>query len=156
MAQVPKPISSTFSDIFSELNSNVTQITDAQNNTIELDRNNGNYWYGAYPDTELITDKDRYPIGILDTPNYEEEITGLHTNTINLSASISVLSTRKDQAPKFIEDAVWHIRDNMDSFDRLHSFEVGSSSQQTLVSGRGDMKIHEYTVPLTFEMIVDP
>jgi len=68
MVQSATLVSDTFSEVFKELNEAVQSVTNLSGDTITLDENNGNYWLGAYPDTELITDKSRYPIGILNTP----------------------------------------------------------------------------------------
>lgn len=155
MAKPATMVSDTFSEIFSELNNNVTQITDSQNNTVSLRDNNGNYWYGAYPDTSLITDKDEYPIGILRTPTFTEDQIGLHSNEVALTAQIIVYGTRAEHPPKFIEKAVDHLRNNADKLDRLYNFEVGTTTQDFRVAGN-DMKVHQYSAPLTLNMLVDP
>lgn len=149
-------VSDTFAEVFAELNGNVTEITNSQGNTPSLNRSNGNQWYGAYPDTELITSKSKYPIGILDTPTFSEEQVGLHTNEVTLNMTVAVHGTRKENPPRFAEKAADHIRNNSDKFDRLYDFTVSGSDEDTVVAGKGDMKIHMYSVTLQFKMIVDP
>lgn len=156
MAAPATMISDTFSEIFTELNNNVTSITDSQNNTVELRKNNSNYWYGAYPDTKLITDEGEYPIGVIRTPNFNESQIGLHTNEVTLTTDIIVWGTRAEHPPKFIEKAIDHLRNNVDSLDRLYNFSTGEATRDFQVTGKGDMKVHQYSVPVILNILVDP
>jgi len=151
-------VSDTFSEIFAVLNSNVSSITNSQGNTVTLDEtDSGNFWTGSYPDKELITDEDRYPIAILNTPEFDESIIGLRLSETNLEVDVTVYDTRAEHPPKFVEKAVDYIRNNEDIQESgLYNAEVVDSTHNVLTTQRGDLKIHEYTatVSLGFEVCV--
>lgn len=155
MVQSATLVSDTFSEVFKELNEAVQSVTNLSGDTITLDENNGNYWLGAYPDTELITDKSRYPIGILNTPEVDESIIGLRRSDAILEMEVSVYDTRAEHPPKFVEKAVDVLRNNEAIQDSgLHSVRVADSEQNRLTSQRGELTVHEYssTVEFGFEV----
>jgi len=144
-------VSDTFSEVYSELNSNVQSITNLGGDTISLRSENGNYWLGSYPDTELITDKDRYPIAVLNTPEVDESMIGLRLSEAALEIDLTVYGTRAEHPPKFVEKAVDVLRNNSNIKDSgLYNAEVVDSTQDVLTSQRGDLKIHEYTATVAF------
>jgi len=151
-------VSDTFSEIFTELNNNVTDITNLAGDTISLDQtDSGNYWTGSYPSTELIKDRDRYPIAVLDTPELDESIIGLRLSEAVIEVDITVYDTRKEHPPKFVEQAVEELRNNETIQNAgLYNVEVVDSTSDTLTAQRGDLKIHEYTatVGLGFQVCV--
>ncbi len=150
-------VSDTFSEMFTELNNNVTSITNSGGDTISLRSQNGNSWTGSYPDTELITDKDEYPIAILNTPEFNESIIGLRLSDTTLEVDISVYDTRAEHPPRFVEAAVDQLRNNENIQNQgLHSLQVVDSSQNVLTTQRADLVIHEYTatVEVGFELCV--
>jgi len=145
-------VSDTFSEVYSELNANVQEITNLGGDTISLRNENGNYWLGAYPETELITDKDRYPIGILNTPELDEEAIGLRLNEAALEMEVTVFDTRAEHPPKFVEKALDQLRNNTTIREAgLYDLEVIDSSTDTLTQRRGDLKIHEYSATVAFK-----
>lgn len=151
MVNAATMVSDTFSEVFSQLNSNVTQVTNLAGDTISLRSENGNQWIGAYPDTELITDKDKYPIGVLNTPEVDETIIGLRLSNTNLEMDISVYDTRAEHPPKFVEKAVDQLRNNQTLHDEgLYNVEVVDTTQDVLTTQRGDLKIHVYTATVAF------
>jgi len=110
-----------------------------------------NQWLGAYPDTELITDKDAYPIGVLQTPEVDESIIGLRLSNSTLEMDISVYDTRAEHPPKFVEAAVSHLRNNTTIQNAgLYNVEVVDSTTDVLTTQRGDLKIHVYTATVAF------
>lgn len=145
-------VSDTFSEVFQVLNANVSSITNSQGNTISLDKtDSGNYWTGSYPDRELITDEDRYPIAILNTPEFDESIVGFRRTETVLEADISVYDTRAEHPPKFVELAVDCLRNNADLQDAcLYNVEVVDSTTNVLTTQRAELKIHEYTATVAF------
>jgi len=151
-------VSDTFSEMFSVLNANVSDITNSQGNTITLDEtDSGNYWTGSYPDRELITDEDRYPIAILNTPEFDESIIGFRRTESVLEVDISVYDTRAEHPPKFVEKAVACLRNSEDlQSAHLYNVEVVDSTHDVLTQQRSDLKIHNYTatVAVGFEFEV--
>jgi len=148
-------VSDTFSQIFNVLNKNVYEISNSQGEFVSLDEtDSGNYWTGSYPHTELITDQDEYPIGVLDTPEFDEDIVGLRLTDSNLEIDITVYDTRAEHPPKFVEKAVNQIRNN-DTLKNtgLYNVRTVDSTNEVLVAQRGGLKIHSYTatVELGFE-----
>jgi len=152
-------VSDTFSEMFNILNAEVSSITNSQGNTIELDEtDSGNYWTGSYPDKELITDEGRYPIAILNTPEFDESIIGFRLNESVLEVDVTVYDTRAENPPKFVEKAVACLRNNDDLYDAgLYNVEVVDSTHNVLTQQRSDLKIHEYTatVAVGFQLCVD-
>lgn len=151
-------VSDTFSEMFNILNENVSSITNSQGDIVELDRtDSGNYWTGSYPDKELITDEERYPIAILNTPEFDESIIGLRLSESTLEVDVTVYDTRAEHPPKFVEKAVAKFRDN-DKLQEagLYNVEVVDSTHDVLTQQRGELKIHEYTatVGLGFQVCV--
>lgn len=145
-------VSGTFSEMFSVLNENVTSITNSQGNTVNLDTtDSGNYWTGSYPEKELITDADRYPIAILNTPEFDESIIGFRLSESVIEVDITVYDTRAEHPPKFVEKAISYIRDD-DGIQEsgLYNPEVVDSTHNVLTTQRNDLKIHEYTATVSF------
>jgi len=144
-------VSDTFSEMFNILNENVSDITNSQGNTITLDEtDSGNYWTGSYPDRELITDEGRYPIAILNTPEFDESIIGLRLSESMLEVDVTVYDTRAEHPPKFVEKAVNELRNNEDLQDAgLYNVEVVDSTHNVLTQQRADLKIHEYTATVS-------
>lgn len=151
-------VSDTFSAFFDELNANVNSITNSQGNTISLDEtDSGNYWLGSYPDRELITDKDRYPMAVLNTPEVDESIIGLRLSETNLEVDISVYDTRAEHPPRFVEAALDHLRNNTNiQNEGLYNLQVVDSDKNVLTTQRGDLVVHEYTatVEVGFQICV--
>lgn len=151
-------VSDTFSEMFKILNENVEFIENSQSNKIYLDEtDSGNYWTGSYPDKELIEDKDRYPIGILNTPEFDESIIGLRLSESVLEIDISVYDTRAEHPPRFVQKAISCLRDNQNLKQAgLYNVEVVDSTHDVLTTQRADLKVHEYTatVAVGFEVQV--
>jgi len=151
-------VSDTFSEMFNVLNANVSDITNSQGNTINLDEtDSGNYWTGSYPDRELITDEDRYPIAILNTPEFDENIIGLRLSESRLEIDITVYDTRAEHPPKFVEKAVDQLRNNQTLQDEgFYNVEVVDSTMDVLTSQRASLKVHSYTatVAIGYEVCV--
>lgn len=144
-------VSGTFSEMFSVLNANVSSITNSQGNTVNLDTtDSGNYWTGSYPEKELITDADRYPIAILNTPEFDESIIGFRLSESVIEVDITVYDTRAEHPPKFVEKAVYQLRNNQDIQDSgLYNVEVVDSTHNVLTTQRNDLKIHQYTATVS-------
>jgi hypothetical protein len=152
-------VSDTFSQMFNVLNKNVYEISNSQGEVVSLDEtDSGNYWTGSYPEKELITDKDRYPIAILNTPEFDESIIGLRRTETTLELDVSVYDTRAENPPKFVELAVDCLRNNSDlKSARLYNIQVVDSTNNVLTTQRADLKIHEYTATVSagFEFCVN-
>jgi len=159
MVQKTTLVSGTFSEFFKVLNEEVSSVKNIQGDTIELDEtDSGNYWTGSYPDTELIKDEDRYPIGILNTPEFDESITGYRRTESVLEVDITVYDTRAEHPPKFVEKAVSCLRNNQDlKAEGLYNVQVVDTTKNVLTQQRSDLKIHEYTatVAVGFEFVVN-
>jgi hypothetical protein len=151
MVQKATLVSDTFSEVFGVLNENVRTIQNLGGDTIELDETeSGNYWLGSYPDREIIEDEDRYPIGILMTPEFDESIIGFRRTESVLSIDITVYDTRAEHPPKFVEKAVACLRNNTDLKSvRLYNISVTDTSKSVLTQQRADLKIHEYTATVS-------
>jgi len=144
-------VSGTFSEVFKELNANVRTVTNIAGEAITLDENNGNYWVGSFPDTTLIKDKDRYPIGVLDTPEVDETIIGYRRSDANVEIDIKVFDTRAEHPPKFVEKAVECLRDNPRiKKSGLFNAQLQDTTQETLTTQRGELTVHEYTGTVRF------
>lgn len=144
-------VSGTFSEMFQVLNANVSSITNSQGNTVTLDEtDSGNYWTGSYPEKELIQEADRYPIAILNTPEFDESIIGLRLSESVIEVDITVYDTRAEHPPKFVEKAVDQLRNNQDIQDSgLYNVEVVDSTHNVLTTQRNDLKIHQYTATVS-------
>lgn len=144
--------------MFNVLNENVYSITNSQGSTVELDEtDSGNYWTGSYPDRELITDEERYPIAILNTPEFDESIVGFRLNESVLEVDVTVYDTRAENPPKFVEKAISNIRTSQKLQDSgFYNIEVVDSTHNVLTQQRADLKIHEYTatVAVSFQLCV--
>ena len=140
-------LSDIFSEIFTILNSNAYSITNNNNDTITLNKSGSNYWFGAFPDID-IEDSSNYPIGIIRSPEFEENMEGFRFKQIPSYVDIAVFDTRAEHPPKFVEKAMYQLRQNASSLREagLHSLEAGRSN--TDMDMRGDMKIHSVTVPV--------
>lgn len=147
-------VTDTFSELFTLLNNNVTSATDSQGNTVNLrESGNGYHWYGAYPETSLITDSSEYPIAVISTPNFDETPTGFRYGDSSITIEITVYGTRAEHPPLFIEKAAEALRDNIDSLygAKLNDFSLGKTRTDVTVGrggDRGDLKIHEMTLPI--------
>lgn len=152
-------VSDTFSEMFSILNEEVTEIKNSSGDTIYLDETDSyNFWTGSFPDKDEIESKDRYPIAILNTPEFDESVIGLRRTETVLEVDISVYDTRAEHPPKFVEKAVACLRNHPDleSAD-LYNVQVVDSTTNVLTTQRSDLKIHEYTatVSVGFEFAVN-
>lgn len=159
LVTLPTAISDTFSEVFLQLNEKVSSIQNLQGDTVRLsETDSGNYWTGSYPDTELITDKDRYPIGILNTPEIGENVVGFRRTEVTTEIDISVYSTRAEHPPKFVEKAVDALRGNAElQKEGFFKPKIVDTTENVLTTQRADLKIHEYTatVSMKFEGCVD-
>lgn len=150
-------VTDTFSELFTLLNNNVTTATDTQGNTVELrTSDNGNHWYGEYPSTSMITDSSEYPIGVISTPNFDETPQGFRYGNSEITLEITVYGARAEHPPLFIEQVAETIRDNIKDLygAKLNNFRLGRSRTDVTAGrggDRGDLKIHEMTIPITFD-----
>jgi len=150
-------VTDVFSEIFSLLNSNVTSKTDSTGTTVELRQSeNGNYWYGSYPETKLITDKTAYPIGVIDTPNFLEEEMDWNFNNNEITVDVTVYGARAEHPPLFIQAVAETLRQNFDTLQKEGLKHLSFGQTRTDVTAgrggdRGDLKIHEMTVPIELE-----
>lgn len=151
MVQKTTLVSDTFTEIFTILNAEVRDITNIGGDVVELDEtDSGNYWMGSYPERELIEDESRYPIGILQTPEFDETIIGFRRTESVLDIEITVYDTRAEHPPKFVEKAVACLRRNKDLEDaRLYNVSVTDTTKSVLTQQRADLKIHEYTATVS-------
>jgi hypothetical protein len=151
MVQKTALVSETFSELFQLLNENVREIKNNSGDTITLDEtDSGNYWTGSFPNTEEIQSKDRYPIGILKTPEFDESVVGLRRTDSNLEVEVSVFDTRAEHPPKFVEKAVDCFRNSEDLKEaNLYNVSVIDSTKTVLTTQRADLKIHEYTATMS-------
>lgn len=143
-------VSDVFSEFHSILNSNVTSVS-VSGGTVDLrESSNGNHWYGAYPDTSLITDKEEYPIGVITTPTFNQSIEGYNYDEADFTFDISVFATRAENAPKVAEKAWNEIRKKQNTLEsaELYLLETGNSTQEVIVDDRGGLKIHNYIIPV--------
>jgi len=151
-------VSDTFSELFNVLNENVRSIKNNGGDTILLDETeSNNYWTGSFPDRDAIESKDRYPIGILRTPEFSESVIGLRRTDSMIDVEVSVYDTRAEHPPKFVEKAVSCFRNNTDlKAANLYNIQVTDSTKNVLTTQRADLKVHEYTatVSLGFEFEV--
>lgn len=148
MVQRSTVLSDTFKVVHTILNDNVQSVS-TTGGTVTLDSNNGNYWYGAFPDID-IENKDAYPIGVIETPNTNEQKLGWQWTENGLVIEISVYAARAEHVPKFMEAALEALRDNLDHLHSagLYNMEIDQSTSEMQV--RGDVKIHRLTVPVRF------
>jgi len=147
----------TFSELFTLLNNNVTSATDTQGNNVNLrSSDNGNQWYGEYPETSLITNSSEYPIAVISTPNFDETPEGFRYDRSEITVEITVFGARAEHPPLFIEKAAEAIRNNLGDLygAKLNNFSLGQTRTETTVGrggDRGDLKIHEMTLPVSFD-----
>jgi|APHM01.1.fsa_nt_gi hypothetical protein len=158
MVQQTTLVSDTFSEIFVILNEEVSSIRNNSGDTIELDEtDSGNYWLGSFPDRKLIEDADRYPIAVLNTPEFDESIIGFRRSETTLEIDITVYDTSAEHPPKFVEKAVACLRqsDKLEA-EGFYNVQVVDTTKNVLTQQRADLKIHEYTatVSVGFELAV--
>lgn len=149
-------VSDTFSEIFDILNSNVQSVTLGGGSSVTLrETDSGNYWLGAFPDIEY-EDSSEYPIGVIDSPRFNENIATMGGNTDVLTVEIMVFATRKETAARFAEKAWDQIRSNWSSLQDAGLSQVETLESRTDVSVQGDIKVHEYRIPvrMVFEVAV--
>lgn len=153
-------VTDVFSELFSLLNSNVTSLTDSTGATVELRQSdNGNYWYGSYPETSLITQSSEYPIGVIDTPNKQEDEEDWNLNRASMTIDITVYAARAEHVALFTEAAEETLRQNFDELQKEGLSHLSFGQTRTDVTAgrggdRGDLKIHERTVPVNLEFPV--
>lgn len=150
MVQEASIIPDTFAEIFSILNSNVQDVTNAAGDTITLRKVNGNYWTGSFPEID-IDDSSNYPIGVIDTPNFNSEITGFDLKTDTLPTAISVYGTRKEHPPRFVSKAWDELQNNVDDLRGAGLYGLTTNTSEQSTTMRDEIKVHEYTLPVVLQ-----
>jgi len=141
-------VSDVFSTIFDILNSNAYQATDSAGDTVTLSKtDSGNYWTGSFP-RRRIKDKSIYPIGVINTPEFSEDIRGFRWTEQPTTTRIAVHATRSEHPPLFAQKALKSLRDNISNLEDegLNKLETGRSTADQTV--RGDLQIHTYIIPI--------
>lgn len=150
MVQESSVIPDTFAELFTILNNNVTQVTNAAGDTITLRKNNGNYWTGSFPDID-VDDSSNYPIGVLDTPDFDSENSGFSRKTDTLVTDISVYGSRKEHPPRFANQAWDAIQNNEDSLKGVGLYGLTTNQSQQSTTVRDKIKVYEYTIPVVLK-----
>lgn len=147
-------ISDVFLNAHKILNAEVTSAS-TQGGTVELvQHENGTHWIGAYPNNYLEETGD-FPIGVLKTPNSSDVRRGFKFSEEFYTMQLQVYARRAEHPALFISkawDALKRYEDDL-SGKGLYNLTHGQTTND--MNMRGEMKIHEMTMPVTLRRVRD-